>query len=385
MAEEPGKQEEDRSTSVSPLKLTPLAGVHREQGARMVPFAGYNMPVQYAEGVMKEHLHTRKAAGLFDVSHMGQLRLRGSGLAEALEKLVPLDLRGLAVNHQCYGLLTNEQGGIRDDFIICRWGEDDFFMVVNAACKEADIAHLKAQLPGFEVEELTARALLALQGPLAVDVLTSLLPEVAELTFMHGLHGRLAGAEVYITRSGYTGEDGFEISLPGTEAAGLARTLLAFEGVVLIGLGARDSLRLEAGLCLYGHDIDATISPVEAGLSWSISPCRRRGGSGEGGFPGADSILAQLADGPTRRRVGLAIEGRVPVREGAELQTLQGEKIGQVCSGGFGPSLQAPVAMGYVRTDVSAIGTALQAVVRGKPRPLSVCKLPFVPHRYYRG
>lgn len=372
------------TSSEQALLHTPLYPVHLEAGAKMVPFAGYSMPVQYPAGIVREHLHTRREAGLFDVSHMGQLRLRGAGLTAALERLLPLDLQGLPDDRQLYGLLTNDRGGIRDDLIICRRGDDDFFMVVNAACKAADAAYLRAQLPGFEVEEMLQHALLALQGPRAVHVLATLAPELAALAFMSGMRVSLAQADCYVTRSGYTGEDGFEISVPAAEAATLARILLAFESVEFAGLGARDSLRLEAGLCLYGHDMDETTTPVEAALAWSISAVRRRGGAREGGFPGAATILEQMDSGAPRRRVGLAIAGRAPVREGAELQTPAGEPAGRVCSGGFGPSLQAPVAMAYVAAGHARPGTALQAIVRGRPHDVTVRPLPFVPRRYHR-
>ena len=367
------------------MRHTPLHALHLAAGARMVPFAGYSMPVQYRDGIVKEHLHTRHEAGLFDVSHMGQLRLRGPGIAAALERLLPLDLLDLPVNRQLYGLLTNEQGGIRDDLIVCRWGEDDFFVVVNAACKADDTAYLREHLVGFEVEEMTQQALLALQGPRAVKVLSTLAPALADLVFMSGMRVRLAEADCFVTRSGYTGEDGFEISVPAEDAAALARVLLAFASVAPVGLGARDSLRLEAGLCLYGHDMDASTAPVEAGLAWSISPARRRDGAREGGFPGAAAILEQVAAGAPRRRVGLAIAGRAPVREGVELQTPDGEPAGRVCSGGFGPSVKAPIAMAYVPDRFASPGTTLQAIVRGKPHAVTVCRLPFEPRRYHRG
>jgi glycine cleavage system T protein (aminomethyltransferase) len=367
------------------LKTTPLRALHLELGARMVPFAGYDMPVQYPNGIKAEHLHTRKHAGLFDVSHMGQVVITGDGVAAALEKLVPVELETLGINKQTYALFTNEQGGILDDLMIVRWAEDCFFLIVNAACKEQDIAYLRRALPGFEIEYLDGRGLLALQGPSAVDVMAQLAPDVRELVFMTGSRVILEGADCYITRSGYTGEDGFEISVPAESAEALARKLVSFEPVNAIGLGARDSLRLEAGLCLYGHDLDTEITPIQASLLWSISKSRRIDGAKAGGFPGADVIFNEQAKGAPRKRVGLKVEGRAPVREGAELVNVEGEQVGVVTSGGFGPSLDAPLAMGYVVKDYAAVGTELNAMVRGKPRPVTVEKMPFVPQRYYRG
>jgi aminomethyltransferase len=367
------------------LKATPLKELHLELGAKMVPFAGYEMPVQYPAGIKTEHLHTREHAGLFDVSHMGQVVISGEGAAEALEALVPVDLESLGINKQTYALFTNEQGGILDDLMIVRWAEDRFFLVVNAACKEQDLAYLRAQLPDLDIEYLDGRGLLALQGPEAKSVMAQLAPEARELVFMTGARATLAGIDCYITRSGYTGEDGFEISVPAESAEMLARKLLAFDQVEAIGLGARDSLRLEAGLCLYGHDLDTQTTPIQGSLLWSISKSRRADGEKAGGFPGADVILKEHAEGAARKRVGLKIEGRAPVREGAELVNADGIQVGVVTSGGFGPSLDAPVAMGYVSADFAALGTALNAMVRGKPRPVTVEQMPFVPHRYYRG
>ena len=367
------------------LKATPLKTLHQELGARMVPFAGYDMPVQYPGGIMAEHLHTRAQAGLFDVSHMGQVVISGVGVAAALEKLVPVDLEQLAINRQTYALFTNEQGGILDDLMIARWAEDRFFLVVNAACKEQDLAYLEDALSGFEIDYLEDRALLALQGPAAADVMAKLAPEVCELVFMSGCRANLAGADCFVTRSGYTGEDGFEISVPADAAEALARMLLSFDQVQPVGLGARDSLRLEAGLCLYGHDLDTTTTPVQAGLLWSISKSRRADGQKAGGFPGAEVIFNEIQQGATRRRVGLQIDGRAPVREGAVLIDEAGQQVGVVTSGGFGPTLEAPLAMGYVSSAFAAAGTQLRALVRDKPRPVSVTKMPFVPQRYYRG
>ena len=351
----------------------------------MVPFAGYEMPVQYPEGIKTEHLHTREHAGLFDVSHMGQIVITGEGVAQALEALVPVELESLGINKQTYALFTNDQGGILDDLMIARWAEDCFFLVVNAACKEQDLDHLKKHLPGFEIEYIEGRGLLALQGPAAVNVMAQLAPEVRELVFMTGARATLVGIDCYITRSGYTGEDGFEISVPAESAELLARKLLSFDQVHAVGLGARDSLRLEAGLCLYGHDLDTETTPIQGSLLWSISKSRRADGKKAGGFPGADIIFKEQANGAARKRVGLKIEGKAPVREGAELVNVDGIQVGVVTSGGFGPSMNAPVAMGYVATEYAVVGTELNAVVRGKPRPVTVEKMPFVPQRYYRG
>ena len=368
------------------LKQTPLYSLHTELGAKLVPFAGYEMPVQYPAGIMQEHLHTRAQAGLFDVSHMGQVVISGPGVAEALETLVPVELASLPVNKQTYAVFTNDQGGIQDDLMICRWAEDRFFLVVNAACKEQDIAYLHANLPGLELEYLgDNRGLLALQGPAAKDVMAELAPAACELVFMEGSRVELEGADCYITRSGYTGEDGFEISIPAESTEAVARKLLSFEQVEPVGLGARDSLRLEAGLCLYGHDLDTSTTPIEASLLWSISKPRRADGNKAGGFPGAEIIFKQIANGVSRKRVGLAVEGKAPVREGAELVDADGNQVGAVTSGGFGPSAGCPVAMGYVSSEYSAVDTRLNALVRGKPRPVAVAKMPFVEQRYYRG
>ena len=358
---------------------------HVAAGGKMVPFAGYLMPVQYSEGIMQEHLHCRDRAGLFDVSHMGQIIVKGEGAAEALEKLMPVDLQSLAINQQTYATLTNEQGGVLDDLIITRWTEDTFFLVVNAGCKAQDIAHIRKHLPNFEITYLADRGLLALQGLEAKDVMAELVPEANTLVFMNGGHASIDGIDVYITRSGYTGEDGFEISVDPADALALADILLAFESVNWIGLGARDSLRLEAGLCLYGHDMDQQTSPVEAGIIWSISKSRRAGGANEGGFLGADIILEKIASGVSKKRVGFVVDGRAPVREGAEIIDEAGTVVGVITSGGFGPTLQAPIAMGYVPAELSAVGTQLNALVRGKPRPITVTKMPLVPQRYFRG
>ncbi|MFD2740505.1 glycine cleavage system aminomethyltransferase GcvT [Sulfitobacter aestuarii] len=371
---------------MSDLKRTSLHDLHVELGARMVPFAGYDMPVQYPMGVMKEHLHTRAAAGLFDVGHMGQVMIRArSGRVEdaalALERLVPVDILGLGVGRQRYGMFTNEQGGLLDDLMLANLG-DRLFVVVNAGCKEADIAHMRAALSqDCEIEVLEDRALLALQGPKAAEVLARLQPSVAELKFMDVAQDvEIDGIATLVSRSGYTGEDGFEISLPGDKAEQLARSLLGFDEVEMIGLGARDSLRLEAGLCLYGHDIDESTDPVEAGLSWAIQKVRRRGGEREGGFPGAETVLAVLENGAARKRVGLRPEGRAPMREGVALYDASegGSLVGEVTSGGFGPSVNGPVAMGYVARAQSAVGTALWGEVRGRRLPVEIVSLPFV-------
>ena len=371
------------------LLHTPLTGLHGELGAKMVGFAGYAMPLQYPLGIMKEHLHTRARAGLFDVSHMGQLRLSapaggGESPAAALERLVPVDVQGLAEGRQRYALFTNEAGGILDDLMIGNGGEA-LYLIVNAACKQADTAHLRAELPGeVEIEPLEDRALLALQGPEAAIVLSGLTPEVLDMRFMDWARLEIAGADCFITRSGYTGEDGYEISVPAEAAVDLARRLLMHEAVEAVGLGARDSLRLEAGLCLYGQDIDAETTPVEAGLAWSISKARRKDGARPGGFPGAEVILGQLAEGCARRRVGLRPDGRAPVREGVVLLDEQETEVGRVTSGVFGPSADGPVAMGYVETALTEPGTALSAVVRGKALPVTVARLPFVEQGYVR-
>ena len=374
---------------MSDLRKTPLHALHLELGAKMVPFAGYEMPVQYPLGVMKEHLHTRAAAGLFDVSHMGQVILRhedGFGpAAQALESLVPVDVLGLGEMRQRYGIFTDEGGGILDDLMIAN-RRDHLFLVVNAACKGDDIAHMRAHLPGVEVEERAERALLALQGPAAEAVLGAILPDAAAMRFMDLAIMASDYGELWLSRSGYTGEDGYEISVPAEQAEALSRALLAHEAVEPIGLGARDSLRLEAGLCLYGHDIDTTTSPVEAGLSWAIQKVRRSGGARAGGFPGADRILREFLDGPARRRVGLAPEGRAPMRDGTPLFAAEdaAEPVGAITSGAFGPSVGAPVAMGYVPADLAEPGTMVWGEVRGRRMPARVAKLPFVPAGFKR-
>ena len=373
------------------LKRTPLYDLHLSLGGKMVPFAGYDMPVQYPAGVLKEHLQTRSAAGLFDVSHMGQLRLlpksgKVEDAARALERLVPQDIVAIAPGRQRYAQFTNEDGGILDDLMVANFG-DHLFLVVNAACKDADEAHLRANLSDdCVIEPLADRALIALQGPKAESALAKFCAAAPSMKFMDAGPHEVAGIACFVSRSGYTGEDGFEISVPAADAERLAKMLLDNPDVMPIGLGARDSLRLEAGLCLYGHDIDTATTPVEAALEWSVQKSRRTGGARAGGFPGAEKILAHFDNGASRRRVGLRAEGRAPVREGAPLfaDGAAGEPIGQVTSGGFGPSLNAPVAMGYVPTAFAALGTKLFAEVRGQRLPLQVAAMPFVKNTYKR-
>ena len=377
--------------ATAPLLHTPLSDLHIELGARMVPFAGYSMPVQYPQGLMAEHHHTRTAAGLFDVSHMGQLRLEGSDAAAALETLMPVDVIDLPAGKQRYGLLLSDNGGIIDDLMffnrdVAHGG--DLFLIVNGACKAGDIAHIKQEIGRrCDVIAMPEMALLALQGPRAVDALQRLAPGVEKLVFMTGGRFTVAGCDCFLTRSGYTGEDGFEISVPAHQAEVLARALLAQAEVKPVGLGARNSLRLEAGLCLYGQDIDMRTTPIEASLNWAIQKVRRSGGARAGGFPGAEKILAQLANPAslTKKRVGLIALERIPVREPAELQNSSGQRVGHVTSGLLGPSIDKPVAMGYVETAYCAIGTRLQAIVRGKQVAMEVAPMPFVASRYYRG
>lgn len=373
------------------LRRTPLHTLHVAKGARMVPFAGYEMPVQYAAGVLKEHLHTRAAVGLFDVSHMGQIVLRAKSgrlddAALALERLVPVDVLGLATGRQRYAVFTNENGGILDDLMIAHRG-DHLLLVVNAACKDADEAHLRAHLSDACDVERFDRALIALQGPQAEDVLARLVPTCREMTFMDVRLLDILGAPSIVARSGYTGEDGFEISLPQEKACEVAMALLEDAAVAPIGLGARDSLRLEAGLCLYGSDIDQTTTPVEAGLSWVIQTVRRCRGERAGGFPGADIILDQLDGGTARYRAGLLAEGRAPVRGGAPIFASDGaaDPIGIVTSGGFGPTPDRPVAMGYVPRALAEPGSIVFAEVRGRRLPMTVAPLPFVAPRFKRG
>lgn len=375
------------SADAEPLLKTPLHALHGELGARMVPFAGYSMPVQYPAGLMAEHHHTRQAAGLFDVSHMGQLLLSGPDAAPAFESLMPVDVIGLQVGRQRYGLLLTDEGTIIDDLMFVNRG-NDLFVIVNGACKVGDITHMQQRIRArCAITPLPDQALLALQGPLAVDALRRMVPGVEQLVFMTGGSFAWQGVPLFITRSGYTGEDGFEISVPADGAEALARALLAQPEVKPAGLGARNSLRLEAGLCLYGHDIDTTTTPVEAGLNWAMQKVRRTGGARAGGFPGAAQVLAQL-DGlaPVKRvRVGLRALERVPVREHTALQTVAGESIGEVTSGLLSPTLDVPIAMAYLPPHHASAGTLIHAIVRGTPVPMQVTALPFVPNRYYRG
>ncbi|MBW7831713.1 MAG: glycine cleavage system aminomethyltransferase GcvT [Simplicispira suum] len=376
------------TAAATDLKTTPLHALHLELGARMVPFAGYSMPVQYPAGLMAEHRHTRTAAGLFDVSHMGQLRLTGADAAAAFETLIPVDVIGLAVGKQRYGLLLNPEGGILDDLMFFKESDESLFVIVNGACKDADIAHITAHIgQRCTVQPLPERALLALQGPQAAAALARLAPGIEQLVFMTGGNYSIAGTDCFVTRSGYTGEDGFEISVPAREAEALARALLAQPEVAPIGLGARNSLRLEAGLCLYGNDLDTTTTPSEAGLNWAIQKVRRTGGARAGGFPGAETVLAQIDDPTllTRKRVGLIATERVPVREPAVLENMDGQPIGQVSSGLLSPMLNQPIAMAYVGPDYAAPGSQLFAMVRGKPVPMQVSAMPFIPARYFRG
>lgn len=373
-----------------PLLKTPLHAEHAALAARMVPFAGYDMPVQYPTGILTEHNWTREHAGLFDVSHMGQAFLIAEDkshetAARALEALIPADVLNLKPNQQRYSQLLADDGGILDDLMVTRVGapghEGWLYLVVNASMKEQDYAHIEARLPaGVTLKRKDDLGLMALQGPSAAAVLARKAPEVADLPFMMSADVQIDGIWCHVSRSGYTGEDGFEISCQGGDAPTLWKALLADPEVKPIGLGARDSLRLEAGLCLYGHDIDTTTSPIEAGLIWSIQKRRRE----EGGFPGADRVQREIKDGPARVRVGLKPEGRAPAREGAVIATPDGREVGIVTSGGFGPTVNGPVAMGYVSKDVAAVGTDLHLIVRGKPIPAKVAAMPFAPHRYKR-
>lgn len=374
---------------MSDLARTPLYDLHVSLGAKMVPFAGYEMPVQYPLGIMKEHQHTRDKAGLFDVSHMGQVILRGPDyetIARDFESMMPVNVLGLGEGRQRYGLFTNDTGGVEDDLMFANRG-DHIFVVVNAACKHADIERMKNVLePGVSVEVIEGRALLALQGPSSAAVLSRLNPAVADMRFMDVATVSLVGADCWISRSGYTGEDGYEISVPSDKAAELANVLLADDAVEAIGLGARDSLRLEAGLCLYGHDIDISTSPTEAALNWAIQKSRRKGGDREGGFPGADRILEEMQNGTSRNRVGLKPQGRAPMREGVPLFASEdsADQVGTITSGGFGPTVGGPVAMGYVPTELATPGTILFGEQRNKRQPIEVCALPFIPANFKR-
>ena len=375
--------DETRQEQVS-LKQTPLHGLHLELGAKMVEFAGYDMPVQYPMGVMKEHLHTRSKAGLFDVSHMGQARLlpktKETDIADLFEQLVPGGITSLQEGRIRYTQLTDDQGGILDDLMVTRSG-DTLWLVVNAACKEADYSHILTKLGDTTSLEIAHRGLLALQGPMASPVLASLFPETATMPFMSALNVTWNGQSLLVSRCGYTGEDGYEISLPTDLTEPFARLLLADDNVEPIGLGARDSLRLEAGLCLYGHDIDTTTTPAEADLLWSV-PKRRLG---EANFPGAERINRQIDKGLAHKRVGILPEGRAPAREHTSIVDMDGNAIGEITSGGFSPSLQKPIAMGYVTADHAQAGTKINLIVRGKMMPAKVASMPFVPQRYYRG
>jgi len=367
------------------LSKTPLHALHVSLGAKMVPFAGYDMPVSYPGGILAEHRQCRESAVLFDVSHMGQLRLVGADAAAALETLVPVDIVGLAEGKQRYALFTNDDGGILDDLMVTRRA-DHFFLVVNASCKEADTAHLRARIGSrCTIEPMPDRALLALQGPKAATVMARLAPNLAQLTFMSGAEARIAGIAVFATRSGYTGEDGFEISVADVDAEALARTLLDQPEVLPAGLGARDTLRLEAGLCLYGHDIDTTTTPIEAGLTWAIQKVRRPGGDRAGSYPGAATIGRQITDGVAKKRVGLVGLDRAPVREGAAILDAGGASVGRVTSGTIGPTVGKPIALAYVATALAAVDTRVSADVRGKLLPMQVAPMPFAPHRYFRG
>ena len=364
------------------LKQTPLHALHLELGGKMVPFAGYAMAVQYPAGVLKEHLHTREKAGLFDVSHMGQAFLSGADPARALESVTPADIQGIADGMQRYGLLLNDQGGIKDDFMTTRLvGEAALYLVVNAAMKDADFAYIGARLKDqATLAPAPTRALLALQGPLAADVLERYSPGISQLSFMQAKRAKVADAPAIVSRTGYTGEDGFEISIDGKDAERIARALLAEAEVLPIGLGARDSLRLEAGLCLYGHDMDESVDPVEANLTWSLGKRRKEARD----FPGAERICLHLLNGAGKKRVGLRPEGRAPAREGTAITDKAGKVVGHVTSGGFGPSLNAPLAMGYVEREFAANGTKLDLLVRGKALGAEVVPMPFVPNRYKR-
>ena len=367
------------------LLQTPLHALHLELGAKMTPFAGYDLPVSYPSGVLAEHRQCRASAALFDVSHMGQVRLAGDDAAAALESLVPVDVLGLEPGKQRYAFFTNAAGGLLDDLMITRRA-DDLLLVVNGACKQADIQHLQTHIGHrCTVQPLPERALLALQGPKAVAALIRLNPDVTRLVFMTAATLTLAGVECFVSRSGYTGEDGFEISVPAEHAIALAKALLALPEVRPAGLGARDTLRLEAGLCLYGHDIDATTTPVEAGLTWAIQKVRRAGGARHGRYPGAAVIDGQLATGPSRKRVGLVGLERVPVREGAVIVDAQGRRLGHVTSGTLAPTVNHPIAMAYLAANHALPNHEVYAEVRGKRQPMRVCPMPFTPHRYHRG
>ena len=365
---------------------TPLHSLHLAANAKMVDFGGFDMPVSYPLGIMKEHLPCRSQAGLFDVSHMGQVLIQGQQARQDLEALLPVDLDNLLPGQQVYTVMLNAEGGIVDDMIVTCWSDTSYFIVLNAGCKAKDIAHIEQHLSvGTKLTLLSDRALLALQGPKAIEVLARLSNDVSALVFMTGCHTTLNDADCFVTRSGYTGEDGFEISVSESQAEALAQCLLAEDEVEWIGLGARDSLRLEAGLCLYGHDMDEAIAPGQATLMGSIAKARRVDGAKEGGFVGAEQLFALQANGTIDKRVGFIVEGKAPVREGAEVVNADNEVIGRISSGGFAPTLGAPIAMGYISKELSSVDTQVFALVRGKPRPIRVAKTPFVTQNYFRG
>jgi aminomethyltransferase len=367
------------------LAHTPLHNLHHALGARFAPFAGYAMPVHYPAGILKEHLHTRASAGLFDVSHMGQAILEGADAAPSLESLTPGDFVTLRPGQMRYTQLLDEDGHILDDLMVTRLGDENgrqrLFLVVNAAAKAADVTHIATALPNCNLTVLDDRAILALQGPRAAAILERRIAGVSDLAFMTARDFDDDGVPLKISRSGYTGEDGFEISIPAAEATDFAKSLLADPDVLPIGLGARDSLRLEAGLCLCGHDIDATTNPVEAGLLWSISKRRRE----QGGYPGFGRIAEAMAVGPSRRRVGFLVEGKAPAREGSDIETLEGRRIGRLTSGGFAPSLGRPIGMGYVEAGAAKTGAPVNLIIRGRGAPATIASMPFVPHAYHRG
>lgn len=367
------------------LLQTPLNDLHIALDAKMVPFAGYSMPVQYSDGIVKEHLHTRAHASVFDVSHMGQLIISGQGIDAALEKILPISVSGIKADRQRYGFFTLENGGILDDLMLTRIDDNTFYMVVNASRKDVDYPHLHKHLAGFEITELDQHALIALQGPDSAQALNNLIPGVSAMKFMDSKIFTVNGADYRVSRSGYTGEDGYEISIPASQAVDFTKQLLSQNHVKPAGLGARDSLRLEAGLCLYGNDIDETTTPAEADLLWAIQKIRKAGGQREGGFIGAETILAQIAEGVARQRVGFIVEGRAPVRAGTELYDTQNNVVGKITSGGFGASLNQPIAMGYVNTQQAVIGNKIIAKVRKKDIELTISAMPLVEQRYYRG
>ena len=372
------------STDGQQLRKTALYDMHIAAKAKMVTFAGYNMPLHFSTGIMREHNHTRGSASLFDVSHMGQIILSGSGIGAALEKLMPIDLQSMPIYQQLYGVMTNVEGGIIDDLVVTRWAEDTYFLVVNALRKEEDLNHLRNHLSGFTVEYMSDQALIALQGPKTVQVMEEISPTASNLTFMDSCHLSIGGIDCFVSRSGYTGEDGFQISVDQAHAQSLSEQFLASGVVKWAGLGARDSLRLEAGLCLYGNELNETISPIQAGLLRTISKSRRPGGIKEGGFLGDEAIFAEMARTPKRCRVAFVVEHRAPVRRGAKIIDNLGDVIGVVTSGGFSPTLGLPIAMGYVQREYSVPGSGLNAIIRGKPRGIVVTKMPLVPTRYCR-